>query len=203
MTKVPYLGSKIQFLEQVSHWRRRVGTVEPQEWILALHALPCPQNMEARTLLGSSLTSEETLCLIQFKILIQMHKPFVCNTEDMIITASFSVHKLHWVYLHCERKTEVPSSASTVSNSFVTPWTVDCQAPLSMGFSRQEYWSGLPFPSPGALPNSGIELTQEVLGLQPQKWNQSLLLCAVASSAFQGSVAPLSIKSPSIVGANM
>ena len=31
---------------------------------------------------------------------------------------------------------------------FATPWTVPCQAPLSMGFSRQEYWSGLPFPSP-------------------------------------------------------
>ena len=40
---------------------------------------------------------------------------------------------------------------------FVTPWTVACQAPLSMGFSRQEYWSGLPFPSPGDLPNSEIE----------------------------------------------
>ena len=37
------------------------------------------------------------------------------------------------------------------------PWTVACQAPLSMGFSRQEYWSGLPFPSPGGLPNPGIE----------------------------------------------
>ena len=40
---------------------------------------------------------------------------------------------------------------------FVTPWTVAYQAPLSMGFSRQEYWSGLPFPSPGDLPNPGIE----------------------------------------------
>ena len=40
---------------------------------------------------------------------------------------------------------------------FVTPWTVAYQAPPSMGFSRQEYWSGLPFPSPGDLPNSGIE----------------------------------------------
>ena len=38
-----------------------------------------------------------------------------------------------------------------------TPWTVACQAPLSMGFSRQEYWSGLPFPSPGDLPDPGIE----------------------------------------------
>ena len=40
---------------------------------------------------------------------------------------------------------------------FVTPWTVAHQAPLSMGFSRQEHWSGLPFPSPGGLPSPGIE----------------------------------------------
>ena len=40
---------------------------------------------------------------------------------------------------------------------FVTPWTVAHQAPLSMGSSRQEYWSGLPLPSPGDLPNRGIE----------------------------------------------
>ena len=40
---------------------------------------------------------------------------------------------------------------------FVTPWTVACQAPLSMGFSRQGYWSRLPFPSPGDLPDLGIK----------------------------------------------
>ena len=40
---------------------------------------------------------------------------------------------------------------------FATPWTVAYQAPLSMGFSRQEYWNGLPFPSPGDLPDPGIE----------------------------------------------
>ena len=40
---------------------------------------------------------------------------------------------------------------------FATPWTVAFQAPPSMGFSRQEYWNGLPFPSPGDLPNPGIE----------------------------------------------
>ena len=41
---------------------------------------------------------------------------------------------------------------------FPTPWTVAYQAPLSMGFSRQEYWSGLAFPPPGDLPDPGIEL---------------------------------------------
>ena len=40
---------------------------------------------------------------------------------------------------------------------FVTPWTVAQQAPLSAGFPRQEYWSGLPFPSPGDLSDPGIE----------------------------------------------
>ena len=40
---------------------------------------------------------------------------------------------------------------------FATLWTIAHQAPLSMGFPRQEYWSGLPFPSPGDLPNPGIK----------------------------------------------
>ena len=40
---------------------------------------------------------------------------------------------------------------------FATPWTVAHEAPLSMGVSRQEYWSGLPFPSPGDLSDPGIE----------------------------------------------
>ena len=40
----------------------------------------------------------------------------------------------------------------------MTPWTVACEGPLSMGFPRQEYWSVLPFPSPGDFPDPGIEL---------------------------------------------
>ena len=47
---------------------------------------------------------------------------------------------------------------------FVTPWTVAYQASLSMGFSRQEYWSGLPFPSPGDLSDPGIEPRSPTLG---------------------------------------
>ena len=45
----------------------------------------------------------------------------------------------------------------------MTPWTVDCQPPLSMGFFRQEYWNGLPFPTPWDLPNSGIESASPAL----------------------------------------
>ena len=56
---------------------------------------------------------------------------------------------------------------------FVTPWTVAYQAPPSMGFSRQECWSGLPFPSPGDLPDSGIKpgsptLQADTLPSEPQ-----------------------------------
>ena len=52
----------------------------------------------------------------------------------------------------CESESEVAQSCRL----FVTPWTVAHQAPPSMGFSRQEYWSGLPFPSSGDLPDPGI-----------------------------------------------
>ena len=61
-----------------------------------------------------------------------------------------------------------------------TLWTVAPQAPLSMGFSRQEYWSGLPFPSSGDLPGPGIEprfpalqadaLPSKLKGLEAVKW---------------------------------
>ena len=46
---------------------------------------------------------------------------------------------------------------SVMSDSFVTSWIVAHQVPLSMGFSKQEYWSGLPFPFPGDLPDPGIK----------------------------------------------
>ena len=51
-----------------------------------------------------------------------------------------------------------------MSDSFVTPWkTIAHQVPLSTGFSRQEYWSGLPFPSSGDLPDPGIETMSPAL----------------------------------------
>ena len=60
-----------------------------------------------------------------------------------------------------EPESKLPTSIGGLvaksSLTLVTPWTVACLAPLSMGFSRQEYWSGLPFTSPGDLPEPGIE----------------------------------------------
>ena len=65
------------------------------------------------------------------------------------------------VYCHPAYLTFTQSEKKVKSLShvrlFATPWTVAYQAYQSMGFSRQEYWSGLPLPSPGVLPNPGIE----------------------------------------------
>ena len=63
------------------------------------------------------------------------------------------------------RTQQVLFSHSVGSDSFAAPWTVANQAPLSLGFSRWEYWSGLPFPSPGDLPDPGMEpASPEVVG---------------------------------------
>ena len=56
-----------------------------------------------------------------------------------------------------QMKVKVKVKSLSCVRLFATPWIVAHQAPLSMGFSRQEYWSGLPFPSPGDLPDPGIE----------------------------------------------
>ena len=69
--------------------------------------------------------------------------------------AFFTRYRGH-IYLipHC-----VPGGAlvAKLCPTLVTPWTVARQTPLSIGFSRQEHWSGLPFPSPGDLSDPGIE----------------------------------------------
>ena len=57
----------------------------------------------------------------------------------------------------CKYKHIVLSVICSVVSDSVTPWSVACQAPLSMGFPRQEYWREFPFPSPGDLPDPGIE----------------------------------------------
>ena len=55
-------------------------------------------------------------------------------------------------------------------SAVATPWSVARQAPLCMGFSRQEYWSGLPLPSPGDLPDPGMEPTSPTRRLGPLSW---------------------------------
>ena len=66
------------------------------------------------------------------------------------------------------------SVCSVLSDFFVTPWTIARQAPLSMGFPRQESWSGLPWPLSGNLPNQGMELAS--LNIYLHWWTDSLSL---------------------------
>ena len=71
----------------------------------------------------------------------------------------------------------------------MTPWTVACLAPLSVGFSRQEYWSGLPFPSPGDLPDPGIEpgspaLQADALPSEPPGKPQAMSIADLFLSLF-------------------
>ena len=64
------------------------------------------------------------------------------------------------IYVHIYMKEKVKLISCV--QPFVTLWTVAHQAPLSMGFSRQEYWSGLPFPPPGVLLTQGLNLLSYV-----------------------------------------
>ena len=88
--------------------------------------------------------------------------------------------------LHCrciQTMVKVKVKSLSQVRLFATPWTVACQAPLSMGSSRQEEWSGLPFLSPGDLPNTGIKpgspaLQAESLPFEPpgvpvKPWRQA------------------------------
>ena len=103
-------------------------------------------------LLTDSLLSEQPgeLCVIYTCHSIKKIKKKWSNfSQHLLTTSGVSNSNIH-------RKKERKWSCSVVSDS-VTPWTVAQQGPLSMGFSRQEYCSGLPFPSPGDLPNPGIE----------------------------------------------
>ena len=77
-----------------------------------------------------------------------------------------------------------------MSDSFATPLTAARQAPVSMGFPRQEYWSWLPFPSPRALPNPGIEPASSVSSALAggSAWEALVVTHLVASTGFMFSV---------------
>ena len=73
---------------------------------------------------------------------------FMCNTVRFIC---YTLHSILDSVKKCYLLNRVQLS--------VTPWTIAHQGLLSMGFPRQEYWNGLPFPSPGDLPDMGIDFT--------------------------------------------
>ena len=88
----------------------------------------------------------------------------LCNPIDSsppgsLVPGILQARTLEWVAISFSnaRKWKVKVKSPSPIGLLATPWTVAYQAPPSMGFPRQEYWSGLPFPSPGDLPNPGIE----------------------------------------------
>ena len=105
-------------------------------------------------------------------------------------------------------KVKVKVESLSCVRLFSTPWTVAYQAPLSIGFSRQDYWSGLPFPSPEGLPNPGTEpgspaLQTEALPSEPQgkgccccRWVASVVSDSVQSQRWQPTRLPRPWDSP-------
>ena len=95
------------------------------------------------------------------------------NTIDQFKLNLFTVH--NFTIINKTTRSEVKSLSYVWL--FATPWTITYKAPLSMEFSRQEYWSGLPFPSPGDLPDPGIKpgspalQTDTLLSEPPEKPN--------------------------------
>ena len=90
------------------------------------------------------------LCRVSSKFLYSLHSGTNVNSWGFNLITLLPRHFMApLLLLLCQLLSRVPV--------FETQWTVACQVPLSMEFWRQEYWSGLPFPSPGELPNPGIK----------------------------------------------
>ena len=83
-----------------------------------------------------------------------------CQRYIDSLTISTSKYDLIWeqgLYEGSQFRKKVKVKSLSCVQLFATPWTVAYQASPSMGFSRQQYWSGLPFPSPGDPPDSGVK----------------------------------------------
>ena len=115
----------------------------------------------------TSRTNERSVAqpMIKVKLVVAQSCPSLCNPMDCSLQVS-SVHEilqarmLEWVAISFSKMLLLIKSICAVLSCIqlsVTPWTVVCQAPLSMRFSRQEYWSGLPCSPPGDLLHPGTE----------------------------------------------
>ena len=113
-----------------------------------LHSLPA--------LRPPAFLSDPSPCLIHFPV-NHLKRTACASLPHRLVLFLCHYHFHHptlWRWF--SKNTRKVKSLSRV-RLFVTPWTVAYQAPPSMGFSRQECWKGLPFPSPGDLPNPGIK----------------------------------------------
>ena len=94
------------------------------------------------------------------KVFLLIFLPNMCDSfwQQIDFTQQFTQNlsrRRNWFFRHLHHQVKVKWFSHV--QLFVTSWTIACQAPTFMGFSRQEYWNGLPFPSPGDLPHPGIK----------------------------------------------
>ena len=117
----------------------------------------CSTLTKMKQLVGPPLSSEE---LSQFETQLTW---LSCDLGYFMDYRKFRILKISWVFLmfsmwwHLFRFLWEHARSLRGVQIFATLWNVACQFPLSMGFSRQEYWGGWPSPSPGDLPNPGIK----------------------------------------------
>ena len=128
--------SRFWSIANIPNCFRKTTKLSPQIWLIPTLLIPC----------GVIFTSSVLIVNLALWALRQN------NESRRILTSSWQTTMLG------------PRMLSHLINVrlCVTPWTVACQAPLSMGFPRQEYWSGLPYTPPGDHPYSGIELTSHM-----------------------------------------
>ena len=99
---------------------------------------------------------------------LTLSDPMDCSPPGSSVHGIFQARVLEWGAIkssleYLKHLFLLSFSCQVITNSFATPWTVTYQAPLSMGFPRQDYWSGLPCPSPRDLPDPGTEAASPAL----------------------------------------
>ena len=137
------LTSCLSFPDFESSWKRLKNTLSVKRWVFNRYQAAYKANLSKQQLQTVAPSTIERNC-----------KCYQFGNKNNVSILNVEIHVLSrfgHVWL------------------FVTPWTVAHQAPLSMEFSRQKYFSGLTFPSPGNLPDPGIELRSPIL------WVDSLL----------------------------
>ena len=100
-------------------------------------------------------SSKASILQLSAFFIVQLSRPYMTTGKTIALIRRTFVGKVT-ILLFNVLSTIVVNSLCRVQ-LFATPWTIAYQAPPSVGFSRQEYWNGLLFPSPGDLPNPGIE----------------------------------------------
>ena len=99
---------------------------------------------------------------------LTLSDPMDCSPPGSSVHGIFQARVLEWGAIkssleYLKHLFLLSFSCQVITNSFATPWTVTYQAPLSMGFPRQDYWSGVPRPPPGDLPDPGTEAAPPAL----------------------------------------